>query len=62
MTTVGAKQLEEIQNKQDSGVKVCSAEVTDSPLGKTVFISNKTSYVYVALALEIKLIHIIWLY
>ena len=36
MTQVGAKQLEDIQHKQDKdGVKVCSAEVTDSPLGKT---------------------------
>ena len=36
MTQVGAKQLEDLQNKQDKdGVTVCSAEVTDSPLGKT---------------------------
>ena len=38
MTQVGAKQLEDLQNKQDKdGVTVCSAEVTDSPLGKIFF-------------------------
>ena len=42
MTQVGAKQLEDIQHKQDKdGVKVCSAEVTDSPLGKTFKILNR---------------------
>ena len=41
MTQVGAKQLEDLQNKQDKdGVTVCSAEVTDSPLGK-IFFSKK---------------------
>ena len=41
MTQVGAKQLEDLQNKQDKdGVTVCSAEVTDSPLGKIFFILN----------------------
>ena len=44
MTQVGAKQLEDLQNKQDKdGVTVCSAEVTDSPLGKIFFISNNIS-------------------
>lgn len=35
MTQVGAAQLEDLQKKQEDGIKVCTAEVTDSPLAQS---------------------------
>ena len=53
MTQVGAKQLEDLQNKQDKdGVTVCSAEVTDSPLGK--IFSPKIKYHDISIIMILK--------